>query len=128
MKLTILALLCFWALAHACAADEPLIPAALNAVLPMIRSGMTISEVEGVLAPAYPTVKWHHGDGSGGSGYIEYRLDERHTLSVSSVKRAGDYVVHDTLLFYLYNWPAKRRLDLKIYEWEKQSGEDVSDR
>ncbi len=121
MKHTILAFLFCFGLLHSHAADEPLIPAALNAILPRIHAGMTIREVEAVLAPAYPKVKGQMGNWSGQTGYIDYKLDERHTLSVSSITRDGKELVHDEILLYLYDWPSKRRLDLKIYEWEKQT-------
>jgi hypothetical protein len=114
MKQVILVLVVFASLLRLHAADEPLIPAALNAVLPKIRAGMTVSEVEAVLAPAYPSVKGRMGDWSGQTGYIEYMLDPRYTLSVSSITRDGKDVVHNEALFYLYDWPSKRRLDLKI--------------
>ena len=121
MKIVILALFYCVGLIHLQAADEPLIPVALNAVLPKIHAHMTIQEVETVLAPAYPKVKGQMGTWSGQTGYIDYKLDERHTLSVSSITRDGKEVVHDEILLYLYDWPAKRRLDLKVYEWEKQA-------
>ena len=121
MKTIILALFYCVGLIHLHAADEPLIPVVLNAVLPKIHARMTIREVESVLAPAYPKVKGQMGTWSGQTGYIDYKLDERHTLSVSSITRDGKEVVHDEILLYLYDWPAKRRLDLKIYEWEKQA-------
>ena len=82
---------------------------------------MTTREVESVLASAYPKVKGQMGTWSGQTGYIDYKLDERHTLSVSSITRDGKEVVHDEILLYLYDWPAKQRLDLKIYTWEKQA-------
>jgi hypothetical protein len=58
-------------------------------------------------------------DWSGQTGYIEYKLDERYSLSVSSITRDGKEVVHDEILLYLYDWPSKRRIDLKIFDWEK---------
>jgi hypothetical protein len=83
MKHTILAfLLCIGPL-HSHAADQPLIPAALNAILPKIHAGMTVREVEAVLAPAYPKVKGQMGNWSGQTGYIDYKLDQQHTLAVS---------------------------------------------
>lgn len=121
MKQTIIALLFCASLLHSHAADEPLIPAALNAILPKIHARMTVPEVEAVLNPAYPKVKGEGGIWSGQTGYINYKLNERHTLSVSSITRDGKEVVHDELLLYLYDYPAKRRLDLKVYEWEKQT-------
>ena len=94
MKHQIIAFLFCFGLLHSLAADEPLIPAALNAVLPKIHVGMTIREVEAALAPAYPKVKGQMGIWSGQTGYIDYKLDERHTLSVSSITRDGKEVVH----------------------------------
>ena len=101
-----------------------MIPVALNAVLPKIHARMTVREVEAVLAPAYPKVKGRMGNWSGQNGYIDYKLDERYSVSVSSVTREGKEVVHDEILIYLYDWPAKRRLDLKVYEWEKKAVEE----
>lgn len=124
MKHQIIAFLFCFGLLHSLAADEPLIPAALNAVLPKIHVGMTIREVEAALAPAYPKVKGQMGIWSGQTGYIDYKLDERHTLSVSSITRDEKEVVHDEILLYLFDLPTKRRLDLKICEWEKQADKE----
>jgi hypothetical protein len=101
-------------------ADEPLIPAALNAVLLKIHPGLTTNEVTAVLSPAYPKVSFQMGDWSGHTGYIDYKLDDRFTLSVSSITRGGKMVIHDDLLMYIYDWPAKRRVDLKVYCWEQK--------
>ena len=84
---------------------------------------MSIRDVEGVLAPAYPNVKGRMEVWSGQTGYIGYKLDARYSLSVSSVIRNGKEVVHDEVILYLYDWPSKRRLDLKVFEWEKQTVE-----
>jgi len=120
MNRAILALLVCIALLHSHAADEPLIPVALNAILPKIHARMTTPEVEAALAPAYPNVKGQMGDWSGQTGYIEFKLDERYTISISAITRDGKEVVHDEILLYLYDWPAKRRLDLQVFDWEKQ--------
>jgi len=66
------------------------------------------------------------GKVQGQTVYIDYKLDERHTLSVSSITRDGKELVHDEILLYLYDWSSKRRLDLKIYEWEKQTAKKPS--
>jgi hypothetical protein len=121
MKKAILAfLLCCAALFQVRAADEPLIPAALNKALPKIHPGMTANQVVAILLPSYPKVAVSMGDWSGGSGYIDYKLDDRFTLSVSSITRDGKDVVHDDILFYLFDWPSKRRVDIRIYDWGKQ--------
>ena len=118
MKHTILALLFCIGLLHSHAADEPLIPVALNAILPKIRGGMSVAEVEAVLTTAYPGVKGEMSLWSGQSGYIDYKLDERFTLSVSSATVDKKTVVHDDLLFYLQNRTAKHRVDIKSYFYE----------
>ena len=128
MNRAILALLFCIGLLHSDAADEPLIPVALNAILPKIHARMTIPEVEAALAHAYPNVKGEMGFWSGQTGYIDYKLDERYTLSVSSITRDDKRVVHDEILLLLYDWPAKRRLDLKVYEWEKQPDNTPSEK
>ncbi len=89
---------------------------------------MTIQEVEALLAPVYPNVKGQMGLWSGQTGYIEYKLDDRYTLSVSSITREGKEVVHDEILLYLKDWPSKRRLDIKIYEWDNQPDIKSSDK
>lgn len=120
MKHVILVSLLVASLSYLRAGDDPLIPAGLNVLLPKIRPGMTISQVEAALAPAYPGVKGQMGEWSGQTGTVDYKLDSRYTLSVSSITREGKEVVHDEILLYLYDWPAKRRLDLKVFDWEKQ--------
>ena len=119
MKHTILTLVFCLCLLNAKAAEEPLIPAALNAVLPKIHARMTVSEVELALAPVYPKVKGQMSKWSGRTGYIDYKLDERYTLSISSITHDGKQVVHDDLLLLLYDWASKRRLDIKVYAPEK---------
>lgn len=118
MKHALLVLLCSIGLLRSQAADEPLIPNALNSLLPKIRAGMTIREVEAVLATVYPNVKGAMSNWSGQTGYIDYQLDERFSLSVSSITRDRQQVVHNNLLFYLTDRPAKHRVDIKSYFWE----------
>jgi len=109
---------------HVHAAEEPLIPTALNDVLLKIRPGMTTNQVLAVLSPSYPKVAGRMGDWSGQSGYIDYKLDERFTLSVSSVMSDGRQLVHDNLLFYVFDWQTKRRVDIKLYFGEGKSHQE----
>jgi hypothetical protein len=102
------------------AADEPLVPQPLNSLLPGIHPGMTVHEVEAVLSRAYPKVSGQVSIWDGASGYVDYRLDDRFSLSVSSVNTLPDHlepVVGTEVFFYVYDWPAKRRLELKTYVW-----------
>ena len=79
---------------------------------------MTVAEVEAVLTTAYPGVKGQMSLWSGQTGYIDYKLDERFTLSISSATVDKKTVVHDDLLFYLVNHSAKHRVDIKSYFWD----------
>ena len=127
MKTIILTLLfCCRTALHTQAADEPLIPTPLNEVLLKIRPGMATNQVVSALSTAYPKVAGHMGDWSGQTGYVDYKLEERFTLSISSVTRNGKEVVHDDLLMYLYDWRSKRRVDIKLYYWDGQSHKEPS--
>jgi len=114
------------------ATGGPLIPSALNGLLPGIHPGMTIPEVESVLAAAYPKVAGRMSDWDGMTGYIDYRLDDRYSLSVASINRAdGKKVVQvvggGDILFYIYDWPSKNRIEVQQYVWdEKQSKKAVT--
>jgi hypothetical protein len=121
MKVIIVCFICCIALVQAIAEDEPLIPVPLNRVLLKIQPGMTTNQIVAILSRSYPEVGGHRGDWSGQTGYMDYRLDERFTLSVSSVMRDGRELVHDDLLFYLIDSQTKRRVDIKLYYWEGQS-------
>ncbi len=102
------------------ATDEALIPAPLNSILLKIRPGMTTNEVERVLSASYPKFTRQIGDWSGGSGYNEYKLDKRFTLSIAFITCDGKEVVHDDYFMMLYDWEGRRRVDIKIYDWDKQ--------
>ena len=120
MQSIVASFICSTALLQISAADEPLIPAPLNSILLKIQPGMTTNQVLSVLSSAYPKVSVHMGDWSGSSGYFEYRLDERFTLSVSSVMRDGKGLVHDDLLFLASDWQTKRRVDIKLCSWDNR--------
>jgi hypothetical protein len=109
------------ALLQASAADDPLIPAPLNAVLLKIQPGMSTNQVLALLSPSYPKVAGQMGTWSGQTGYFDYKLDDRFTLKVSCVMRHGKELVHDDLLFYVFDWKTKRRVDIKLYYWDGQS-------
>ena len=76
-------------------------------------------EVEAVLATAYPNAKGGILDISGATGYIAYHLNERFILSVTLAVRDGKEVVHDDMQLILHDGSSKRRLDLKVFNWEK---------
>jgi hypothetical protein len=104
------------------AADEPLIPTPLNDVLLKIRPGMTTNQVLAVLSPSYRKVTARMSDWDGMTGCIDYKLDERFTLSISFITRDGKEIVHGDFLMYLFDWQSKRRVNIRLYNWEGQQG------
>lgn len=86
---------------------------------------MTTDQVLAVLSPSYPKVSGSTGVWSGQTGYFDYKLDERFTLSVSSIMREGKKLVHDGLLFYVFDRQTKRRVDINLYYWEHQSHKEL---
>jgi hypothetical protein len=115
-------LLCCFSLFSTQAADDLLIPTILNGVLLKIKPRMSVQEVEAVLSVSYPKFVPQRGDWGGRSGYNDYKLDEQYTLSISFILRDDNKeVVADEILFSVYNWPAKRRADIKLFHWEDAS-------
>lgn len=80
MKHSLLIIFCSLLLAlNLYAQDEPLIPTALNTLLPRLKSGMSIEEAKALFSPSYPKLRVE----SLLSGYIDFALDDRCTLSVA---------------------------------------------
>ena len=122
MKIVVLLLLLCCGLAMPTpAAEEMLIPAALNSLLPKIHPGMTTNDVVKVLSTSYPKLLPQMGDWSGGSGYNEYKLDKRFTLAITFISHSGQEVVHSEHLMSLFDWQEKRRIDIRLHKWDKES-------
>jgi hypothetical protein len=110
--------------------DDSFLPIALNAALPKIKAGMTVSEVEAVLKPAYPNVKAIGGEWSGETGCNAFRLDDRYTLCLHFVIRSDNQgrreVVAEKFGFDLADYLEKHRTDVSLYHWAKQQSEPTS--
>jgi len=103
------------------AADEPLIPSAINERLPKIVAGMPYSEIEKVFSSAYAKAKARLGLWSGQTGYIDVQLDERYSISVAAQNGPKDEpVVHKDVLIYVYDHDRKHRVEIKTYDWGNQ--------
>jgi hypothetical protein len=101
--------------------DQSLIPPPLNALLPRISGGMTPKEVKKLLATAYPKVEYRLGVWSGQTGYLDFQLNDRYTVSVAgqSVRDRGT-VVHPDIHIYVFDHPNKQRVEIKRYHWNDQ--------
>jgi hypothetical protein len=118
MKAAILILLLTRAISlQAFSADEPLIPATLNTLLPKVKAGMTISQVESVLSVSYTNVTSQVADSTYYmTGYVSYKLDDRYTLSVRFLNvgtgRKITPLVDQNMLFYIYDGQTRHRVGI----------------
>ena len=123
MKMICLAILVLCA-SSLFAADELLIPAPLNEVLMRIRPGMTGAEVKAVLVTAYPKVQALLGDWDGMTGYVDFRLDERYSVSFSAhtppdgALNESNAILGKNLLTYILDNQRKDRLEIHHYQWD----------
>ena len=98
-------------------AEDPLIPTALNGVLPRVHPGMSGAEVKAVLATVYPKIEAHLGEWSGQTGYIDFRIDDRYRISISAQNPPSGgpdektAIVHQDLIIYLFDEVRKERWD-----------------
>jgi hypothetical protein len=74
------------------AAEEPLIPAQLNVLLPKIIAGMSYEAIEKVLSPAYPKLEAQRTLWTG-RGEIRFQLDSRFSIAISAIQDAGSHAV-----------------------------------
>jgi hypothetical protein len=106
-------------------AAAPLLPPALNAVLPKIQPGMTPDEVKGVLAVPYPKLERQDGPWSGQTGYVGFQLDDRHSILISARSdRAKGTVVSEEGPICVVDRARKTRVDITLHGW----GEDEKGR
>jgi hypothetical protein len=120
MKHIILSLFCFASLALA--ADEPLIPASLNALLPKITAGMKPEDIKAVVLKSYPKAERQDGPWSGQTGYLGFRLDDRFSFMVAGhMIGNGQEVVSQDARIYVLDRHHKRRLEIVPYRWEIDS-------
>jgi hypothetical protein len=101
-------------------ANGPLLPLALNEILPRIDVGMTREQVVSLLAEKYPAVKAKQGVWSGQSGYMDFILDERYEIDVSAVNTppGSSPTVNKDFIIYIFDQSVKQRIEIKQYHWQ----------
>ena len=102
-------------------ANVPLLPIALNEILPRIDVGMTREQVVSLLAEKYPAVKTKQGLWSGQSGYMDFILDERYEIDVSAVNTppgTESPTVNKDFIIYIFDQSSKQRIEIKQYHWQ----------
>ena len=106
----------------ALAADEPLIPASLNTLLPKITAGMKSEDIKALLLKTYPKVERQVGHWSGQTGYLGFRLDDRFSFMVAAhTSGDGQQVVSQDALIYVFDRLRKHRIEIIHYQWDGSS-------
>ena len=104
------------------AADEPLIPTSLNALLPKIASGMTHDDTKKVLSAAYPNLETQVGPWSGQSGYMGFHLDEQFSVMFSAHMDTNQHtVVSSNAMVLVFDRAQKLRLEITHYYWDDKA-------
>ena len=102
-------------------ADEPFIPAQLNALLPKITPGMTYADVGKVLSPAYPKLEKQFTMWTGRDD-IRFQLDDRFSLAISAIQDASSHaVVSSDPQISIFDRLHKLRLDIISYHLESSA-------
>lgn len=119
---TILAVLAIVSiLLFAGAADASLMPDGINQILGRISPNMAEAEVQKIVKKYYPDAKRTLGIWSGQTGYIEFKLTERYSISVAEYNDPKDFesrFVHADMILYVYDWELKRRINISFYKWD----------
>lgn len=116
----------------ALAAEEPLLPAGVNQVLGQIRPNMSEAQVEKIIKTYYPDTKATPGTWSGQTGYVDFKITPRYSISVAEYSDPKDFnvrFVHADMILYVYDWELKRRINISFYKWgeeTKKEGEKIS--
>jgi len=101
------------------ALDHQLIPEPLNSILPRITAGMKVKDILPMLTKSYPKVKQQVGDWSGQSGYVDFQLDERYTISFAAHSSlTGAKFLSDDVRTYLFDGQLKNRIEITRYQWD----------
>ena len=102
-------------------AGEPLIPPKVNTILGKVKPEMSEPKLLAVVRESYPEASAQLGNWSGHSGYIDFKINKRYTLSFSAISKVtdqNDKKIHKDLNIYIYDWILKRRIDMSFHTWD----------
>lgn len=100
--------------------DAPLLPESINRILGRINPEMPEEELTHLVQEYYPDAEAKMGVWSGQSGYVEFDLTDRYTISVAEYNDPRDFelrFVHPNLIFYVYDRQLRKRIDISLYEY-----------
>ena len=109
------------------AAEEPLLPDGVNQILGRIRPNMSEAEVEKIVKAYYPDYKATPMVWSGQTGYVEFKVTSRYSISVAKYNDPNDFnsrFVHANMILYVYDWKQKRRINSSFHKWDAETKKD----
>jgi len=109
------------------AADSPLIPDSVNQILGRISPKMVESDLEKIVKKYYPEAKKTLGSWSGQTGYVEFKLTKRYSISVAEYNDPKDFesrFVHANMILYVYDWELKQRINISFHKWKNETKKD----
>jgi hypothetical protein len=120
MKILLVAFILALSVTSVSAADETLLPDGVNKILGQIRSKMPEAEAEKIVQTYYPGTKAALGDWSGQTGYVEFKLSTRYSISIAEYNDPKDFnhrFVSADMIMYVYDWESKRRINVSFHQW-----------
>jgi len=100
---------------------KSLIPDNINQILGSIQPNMSETQVEEIIKNVYPEAVSRLGSWSGQTGYVDFELTSRYTVSISEYNDPEDFelrFVHPDMLFYVYDYDLSQRINISFYNWE----------
>ena len=101
---------------------EPLLPDGVNQMLGRIQPNMSEAEVERIVKKDYPDAKTTPGPWSGVTGYVEFKLTARYSISVAEYNDPKDFnlrFVHADMLLSVYDRDTKRRINISCHKGDE---------
>ena len=114
------------------AADAPLMPDAINQILGRIEADMPEAKVEKLIQKYYPTAELRRSVWSGQTGYVEFKLTDRFSISIaeySDPKNHESRFVHANMILYVYDWVLQQRIKISFHKFDqdKEDGGKTSE-
>lgn len=103
------------------AAGEPLFPDGVNQILGRIQPDMSETQVEEIVRIYYPDAILSCGVWSGQTGYVDFELTSRYSISVAEYNDPEDFnnrFVHADMILYVYDWELNRRINISFHNWD----------
>ena len=128
MKLNIVVIIVMLSITlSAFAAEEPLFPDGVNQILGRIQPDMSEAQVEETVKFYYPDAVLTLGTWSGQSGYVEFKLTSRYSISIAEYNDPDNFdyrFVHADMILYVFDWELNQRINISFHNWDDETIND----